>query len=282
MRQVLGASTVRTVGRVVGVAAAVLVVAATAGCGVLDRQPPAASTPAPVGTCFDLRYLAEVTAVSLGAPAVDCDDEHTLQVSATTELTGSPADQRERPTQQVLQRLTSRLCGYEQARAFVGAAERDGVVPLATWAYWPTAAEWADGDRAVTCAVGLVGTGGGPRTVTRSLEGVLPTRSSADVRQCYRQQARPDGTWEPTGTAVPCSAPHSSQDVNAWLDVTTGDPTQQDVERMCSPFVGDYPTTFVTGVAVQQTNGTHSLHCAVGGDSRAGLTTGAFLPTSRG
>ncbi len=165
MRRVTGASTLRVTGastlRVVGLsarsAAVVLVLAATAGCAVLDRQPPAASTPAPVGTCFDLRYLAEVTAVSLGAPAVDCDDEHTLQVSATTELTGSPADQRERPTQQVLQRLASRSCGYEQARSFVGAAERDGVVPLATWAYWPTAAEWADGDRRVTCAVGLVG-----------------------------------------------------------------------------------------------------------------------------
>lgn len=274
----------RRVGRGAAALAAVAVVlGGAAGCGVADdRQPPSASTPAVVGTCFDLRYRAEVTALSLGAPAVDCDTEHTLQVSATPTLTGPPADQDARPVRQVLQRLTGQLCGYEQTRAFVGAAERDGVVPLATWSYWPTAAEWAAGDRTVRCVVGLAGSGGGPRTVTRSLADVLPTTSSADVRQCYRQEARADGTWEPAGTAVPCSSPHSGQDVNAWIDVDTAAPAQQEVERLCSPYVGAYPGTRITGVAVEQTNGTHSLHCAVGGDSRAGLTTGAFLPTRRG
>jgi hypothetical protein len=109
--------------------------------------------------------------------------------------------------------------------------------------------------------------------------------ASAAIRTCYRQAPLAGGTWSLTGSTTTCDKAHSSQDINAWLDISTPTLAQTRVTALCTPyaieFAGHAPLQSkrlaVTGVIVKQTNGTYSLHCAIGGDTAHGLSTTALL-----
>lgn len=141
-------------------AAAVLAIAfAVTGCAA----PQPVTTPAAVGDCYLLTVVAEVDAVSVSGPAVDCSAPHTAQVFARPQVTGPDADEHRRPSVEALRRDVSAWCSADLLRSFLGAGEV--AVPLSIRAYFPTRELWERGDRTISCAVSVTGADGSPLPV---------------------------------------------------------------------------------------------------------------------
>jgi hypothetical protein len=269
-------------GRLAAGSAAILLLGLAAGCsqtltGTSTAQPQ-------VGSCHNLDLPPELVATSDSKPPVPCTSSHTTQTFAIGQVVGQFASQRTRPDQQALQSLTTTMCSVAALRAFLGAADRDPITPVSIHAYFPSRAAWAAGARQASCDVAMSGTDDAPRPLSISLQGIMPTADSAIVRTCYKQDPLPDGTWKLTGSITTCDQPHSSQDINAWLQVADPAQSQADVDAQCAPFAAQAaaedavpPGLAVTGIVVQQSNGTYSLHCAIGGDSADGYIEGALL-----
>ncbi|WP_022883192.1 septum formation family protein [Gryllotalpicola ginsengisoli] len=260
-----------------------LTAAALAGCD--ETQPGASTADARLGVCHDLQYSQEVTAASDANPAVSCTSTHTVQTFAVGQVVGKFASWRTRPDQEALQSLTSTMCTVDALRAFLGAGARDSVTGVSIHAYFPNDAAWQGGSRQASCDVSVNGSGGAPRPIGFSLKGVMSKPGSAMIRTCYRQKPLPGGAWTLTGTSTTCDKPHSSQDINAWLMLSGATATQAQVTRLCSPYATQFAGSAVmkkdqlevTGVVAAESNGTYSLHCAIGGDSSHGDITGVLL-----
>lgn len=243
-----------------------------------------------VGVCHDLSTGVELDAPAISRPPVACSSPHTVQAFALGAVVGGYADWAARPAPPVLESLTAQLCPYQAVRSFLGALPRDGIAGLSVHAYFPTAAAWAAGDRGTSCALSVDASAGAPATTRISLANIMSSPASASLRTCYLQAPGPGGTWSASGTAVPCDLPHSSQDLNAWLDQYGGVPSTAQIEAQCAGYaseflgqpVADQAALRATGVLVRQSNGTLSLHCAIGGDSTDGTTDRALLPHRAG
>ncbi|CAM5540478.1 septum formation family protein [Leifsonia shinshuensis] len=262
---------------------ACLTAGALAGC---DETQPGTSTADPqLGVCHDLEFSPEVTAASDANPPVSCTSTHTMQTFAIGQVVGQFASWKTRPDQEALQSLSPTMCTVDALRAFLGAGARDSVTGVSINAYFPNDAAWQSGARKASCDVSVNGSAGAPKPITVSLSDVMSKPVSAMIRTCYQQKPLPGGAWALTGTTTTCDNPHSSQDINAWLMLDTPTTSQAQVTKLCAPYAEQFAGTdalasrglHVTGIVAPQSNGTYSLHCAIGGDSTHGDTTGALL-----
>lgn len=256
---------------------------ALAGC---SQTLVGASTANPVtGTCHDLVYPAELQAASDANPTTACSRPHTVQTFTIGVVVGQYASWRKRPTPAVLESLTGTMCTAQSLREFLGAGNRDGVTGMSIHAYFPSESAWASGARQAGCDVAVNGKAGAPATTTGSLAGVMRRPESARLRICYRQRPAGDA-WSTHGTTTTCNRPHTSQDLNAWLQLPSDDVTPAQASSRCTPYATQFAgkkalerrEVRATGVVVHQSNGTWSLHCAIGGDSIHGDSTRALLP----
>ena len=261
----------------------VLTVILTALSGCYRTLPGSQDLPPTIGACYDLVFGPEIDSVSNSNPAVSCDDSHTVQTFFVASVTGQYASWSTRPIPEILWSLQYDLCPVDNLRHFLGAGERDSVSQVAIKAYFPTASAWQSGARSVSCVVSVNGPSG-MLPVNRDLRNVMYSADSADLRTCYVQSPAPTGGWSLTGREVTCAAAHSSQDINAWLQVDRANPAPGLVQTMCAPyaeqFIGpDWASSGLTatGVVVPQSNGSFSLHCAVGGDPVNGYTSTVLL-----
>jgi hypothetical protein len=267
---------------------AVLVVVALASCSTQSRSVVADSKPQ-VGLCYDLTQADEITAPSNGAPAVRCAGAHTVQTFEIAVVSGYLAAWKVRPAQTALDASTGDKCTVAALLGFLGAGQRDSVTGLSIRSFYPSQDQWGNGDRSVGCEVMLHGPTGEPRSLTSSLAGILPTARSAAIRKCYLQKPGAGGSWATTGTTVPCDEPHSTQDVNAWLNVDNGDVPAAQIADMCAPYAeqllgaAQLPAGLsASGVVRHVTNGGFQVQCSIGGASNDGHVRGAILPAANG
>lgn len=278
MRRARGA----TLGRAIALlATAITVGTVLTGC---DATLPGASTARPqVGTCTDLTLSPEVDSTSNANPGVSCAGAHTLQTFGVNTVPAPLSSWKSRPDQQQLQSLQGTLCSSTALRMFLGATDGDSVTHVSIHGYFPTRADWARGARAVSCDVSVNGAGGAPKSIAHSLARIMTRPESAAIRICYRQKAEPDGLWSSKGTETTCDKPHSSQDIDYWVDVDTASPSAATIAATCdapaAKFVGASRAAsyVVSGVVVIQENKTAQLRCTIGGDSDHGDVTGAIL-----
>jgi hypothetical protein len=270
--------------RIASIIAVLCVAAALAGC--YRARPESAPAPAQVGQCRDLRLPPDLAAISDATPPGPCAAPHTVETFALSAVTGDYAEWKTRPLPWILRQLTAQICPDLVMRAFLGAGARDSFADTAVHAYFPNESAWRAGDRKVRCDLALQGANSALRRIAVDLRGIMPTPDSATVRTCYQQTAQPDGGWSLDGPRVTCDQPHSSQDINAFL-ATPADPSAADVAANCGPFAAQFlgadpadQELIATGVVVALSNGTYSLHCAIGGDAAHGRTTGVILPAA--
>ncbi len=158
----------------------------------------------------------EYDATSEPSPPVPCTEPHTTQTFLVTTFPPPLANQETRPNQQQLKAVGNRLCTTESLRKFLSATDRDGTTGLAVSSYFPSPDDWAAGSRAVRCDVAIAHDAGGPQKISLDLKGVLAGTESAALRLCYRQELR-DGVLSEDGVDVPCSEPHTAEDISAWF-----------------------------------------------------------------
>jgi len=259
------------------VAGSALVVALT-GCA---QSPPYSPPPAAVGTCYDLENSIELDTISNSNPAVACTKLHTSETYYTTEVTGDYADWTTRPIAEILSQMQYNLCPYDGLRSFLGAADRDSLANVSVHAYFPTAADWKAGSRTVSCNVSVNGGANGlPLQIYSDLSGIMAAPASAVLRTCYLQKPVAGGAWASSGNTTTCDQPHSSQDINAWVQAPGQIVSASTATVLCGSYVEQFLGSPLagsgyqaTGITVLQDNGTYSMHCAIGGDSGQGTTT---------
>lgn len=145
--------------------------------------PTAAQRP---GTC----HLAEdpnelIAMLSDTAPPVPCSQPHQTETMWMSRVTGPLAASKTRPNGELLNQTISGQCyDYDSVRAYLGAQPDDTTWGILSWARFPTAAEWARGDRTLVCqGSAQTDTPVGP-TIDFSLAGVMATGHSAMFRLC--------------------------------------------------------------------------------------------------
>jgi hypothetical protein len=266
-------------------AVALLALCLACALGACTETKPGVSTANPVvGICHNLTFSDAIDAASDSSPPVACTSPHTVETFAIGRVAGVLADQSTRPGPEQLRPLTGASCPISALRAFLGAGQRDGVAPLIIHAYFPSEADWASGARDIRCDIAVPGAHDAPASIRFDLSSVMKRPQSAYVRTCYRQAAADSDGWSTTGKQTTCDRPHSTQDINAWVNVPTRTPTQAEIQQRCDPFVQEFLAATAnpggllgSGVVVKDANGTYTLRCTVGGGSSSGNRTGSIV-----
>ena len=190
----------------------------------------------PVGTCHLALDPYELVAIpSDSTPAVPCTQPHQTETMWIDPLTGPLAAADPRPNGQLLNQQAGGQCyDYDRIRAYVGAGPSDVTWGIGVWARFPTAQQWADGSRALTCqGSARTDTPVGP-TVSFPLAGVMSTRESVRFRLCRRPNRE-----------VTCDQPHQSEATSPSIVLPQG-PWQGDTVMLqrataaCRPVVETY------------------------------------------
>ncbi|QOT21661.1 septum formation family protein [Paenarthrobacter sp. YJN-D] len=256
----------RSLFRASTVMAAVMITAALAAC---DEGKPGVDTASPeTGLCHAVVSPEEFDASSEASPPVSCTERHTTQTFLVTTMPEPLARQESRPNQQQLKAVGKRLCTSEDLRTYLSASDRDGTYGLAVTSYFPDRDAWAAGSRAVRCDVAVTDQDGTPQETGLDLKDALAGPHSAAVRLCYRQEYK-DGVLSDDGTDVPCSEPHTAEDISAWIaqDASLATPVAR--EARCLPYALEFLGTekLPAGVTVHpiiRTVGTaRTVRCAV-------------------
>lgn len=262
---------------------AVFLLAATLGaCG---QSKPGVGTGSPeVGQCHAVLSPEEFDATSEPSPPVPCTDFHTTQTFFVATFPLPLAAQESRPNQQQLKATGNRLCTNKDLRKYLSGADRDGTIGLAVTSYFPSREDWAAGSRAVRCDVAVTATDGDLKRTDINLEGALARVDAAALRLCYRQEAK-DGVLSEDGIDVPCSEPHTAEDISAWMaqDASLATPLAQ--QARCLPFAleflntGTLPADAVVRPVIRSVGSARTVRCAVApSQSPTALVTGSMAP----
>jgi len=154
------------------------------------------------GTCHLAADPYELAAIASDtAPPVPCTQPHQTETMWVATVTGPLAQPSRRPNSELLDHFLAPLCSdYQKVRAYVGASPEDSTWGIQSWVRFPTAAEWAAGDRTMLCQGSTTHYGPDGPTIDRSIGGIMATRASAMFRPC---RAR--------GAPVSCDQPHDSE-----------------------------------------------------------------------
>ncbi|MGR0158716.1 septum formation family protein [Paenarthrobacter nitroguajacolicus] len=271
--------------RTAAVAAVLASLLLTTTLTACDQSKPGVGTAHPeVDQCHVILSPEEYDATSEPSPPVACSESHTTQTFLVTTFPQPLANQETRPNQQQLKAAGNRLCTTESLRLYLSATDRDGTTGLAVSSYFPSRDDWAAGSRAVRCDVAITDGGGGPRSISLDLKGALAGPESATLRLCYRQELK-DGVLSEDGVDVPCSEPHTAEDVSAWFaqDASLAGPAEQ-VAR-CLPFAlefletGSQPASAVVRPVIRTVGTARTVRCAVApAEATPTLTTGSMSP----
>lgn len=137
-----------------------------------------ASQAATVGDCY---YYPGSTSISSDAPAVSCDAAHTAQtywVSSLPDSFGIPAK-----ASAAARRSATVACTPAAINAFTGMPDRTLPSRFDTFAIFPSAAQWAAGDRTVRCDV-VLRNGAKLVTLTQPAAGVVASTSQDQLNYC--------------------------------------------------------------------------------------------------
>lgn len=137
-----------------------------------------ASQAAAIGDCY---YYPGTTRVSTDAPAVSCDSAHTAQtywVSSLPDSFGIPAK-----ASAAARRSATVACTPAAINAFTGMPERILPSRFDTFAIFPSAAQWAAGDRTVRCDV-VLRNGAKLVTLTQSAAAVVASTPQEQLNYC--------------------------------------------------------------------------------------------------
>ncbi|MCZ9884278.1 septum formation family protein [Arthrobacter sp. B2a2-09] len=236
------------------------------GC---NQTLPGAPTGNPaVGECHLIVSPEQFDAVSEPSPPVACGEAHTAQTYKVTQVPAPLSGQGTRPGQQELKALTARLCDVASLRKYLAAGERDGTTGLAIAAYAPSRDDWERGARAMRCDVLLATNDGTPRTTTLDFKGMLTGPDSAALRLCYRQELA-DGQLSDDGVDVPCTEPHTAEDISAWFNLESSVATPAARNARCLPYalqflgVDALPAGITLRPIIRTVNGARTVRCAV-------------------
>ncbi|MDQ0029543.1 septum formation family protein [Arthrobacter bambusae] len=263
-------------------AAALLLAGALSGC---NQTLPGTPTGNPaVGECHVIDSPEQFDGVSEPSPQVACAAAHTAQSYKVAQVPAPWSGRGTRPGQQELKALTARMCDVASLRNYLAAGQRDGTTGLAIAAYAPSREDWERGARAVRCDVFLVANDGVPRTTTLDLKGVLAGPDSAAVRLCYRQELV-DGKLGYDGVDVPCTEPHTAEDISAWFKLEGAVATAAALDARCLPYalqflgVDALPGGITLRPVIRTVNGARTVRCAVAPlQSNPGTFTGSLAP----
>ncbi|MEV8149597.1 septum formation family protein [Arthrobacter sp. NPDC080073] len=245
---------------------ALIIAGVLSGC---NQTLPGAPTGKPtVGECHVIVSPEQFGAVSEPGPPVACAEPHTAQTYKVTQVPAPLSGRGTRPGQQELKALTARLCDVASLRRYLGAGERDGTTGLAIAGYAPSRADWERGARAIRCDVLLAADDGTPRTTTLDFKDVLAGPDAAALRLCYRQELA-DGRFSDAGVDVPCTEPHTAEDISAWFNLESSVATPAARNARCLPYalqflgVDALPAGITQRPVIRTVNGAHTVRCAV-------------------
>ncbi|MFC8039118.1 septum formation family protein [Paenarthrobacter sp. NPDC057355] len=273
--------------REAAIMAAVVLISTLSAC---DQPQPGVDTANPeTGLCHVVPSPEEYDAGSESRPPVPCSERHTTQTFLVTTFPEPLASQAARPNQQQLKAAGRRVCTTEELRSYLSASTRDATTRLTVTSYFPSRDAWAAGARSVRCDVALTDQHGTPQETGLDLAGALAGPNSAVVRLCYRQELK-DGVLSEDGADVPCSEPHTAEDVSAWVAQDASLATPEAREARCLPYALEFLKSdkLPAGVSVHpiiRTVGTaRTIRCAVAPadlqtpGQPVALTTGSLAP----
>ncbi|UXM92733.1 septum formation family protein [Paenarthrobacter sp. JL.01a] len=268
------------------VAAAVLISTLSA----CEQPQPGVDTATPeAGLCHAVFSPEEYDAGSESRPPVPCSERHTTQTFLVTTFPEPLASQAARPNQQQLKAAGRRVCTTEELRSYLSASTRDATTRLTVTSYFPSRDAWAAGARSVRCDVALTDQHGTPQETGLDLTGALAGPNSAVVRLCYRQELK-DGVLSEDGADVPCSEPHTAEDISAWVAQDASLATPEAREARCLPYALEFlkseklPAGISVNPVIRTVGTARTIRCAVApaGLQEPGqplaLTTGSLAP----
>ncbi|SHE59609.1 septum formation family protein [Streptoalloteichus hindustanus] len=138
---------------------------------------------------------------------VACDQPHEGEVTATDTL---PATLPATPDESVVRQAALPRC-RQAAVGYLGSGDVDAT-RLRSWAFWPSARDWAAGQRWLVCAVFEAGPDDRPVARTGSLHGAL-----ANGLDAYQQCAAGSPSRDDRLVTVPCDQPHLAEAVPGVL-----------------------------------------------------------------
>ncbi|MGI9032487.1 MAG: septum formation family protein [Acidimicrobiales bacterium] len=189
------------------------------------------------GTCHLAEDPNELIAIpSDTAPPVPCGQPHQTETMFLSRLTGPLAASKTRPNGELLNQSISGQCyDYRRVRSYLGAGPNDVTWGILSWARFPTAADWARGDRTLVCqGSSQTDSPTGP-TIDFSLDGVMATPRSARFRLCRTAAVK----------NVTCDRPHvkelTSPDATLPPGPWPGDAVVMTMAvKACTPVIGAY------------------------------------------
>lgn len=254
------------------VAAVLVLFLAVTGCGVAgpttDAVKASVKNPSEVDACHVIATPEEFGAPSDSRPPVDCTEPHTTQTFLVTTFPQPLANQRERPLQEQLHNATTRLCPAGELRKYLAGAPRDATAGMTIAGYYPSRAEWAEGNRTVRCDVLLTEKTGRPQQTTLNLKGALAGPDSARIRLCYSQDIK-DGVLSAEGGDTLCSESHTAEDVSAWIGQDASLVSLAAQQDRCLPFVLEFlkvdvlPEDREIRPVLRVDGGARAIRCAV-------------------
>jgi hypothetical protein len=221
--------------RAAGGAALVVLAAAAAASMAFARTPPRTVTDQGPGTCHHAEDPNELVVIpSDASPAVPCDIPHQTETMWTTTVTGPVAASPDRPNGELLNVTFGSACSdYLRIRRYLGAGPNDVTWGINTWSRFPTAADWAKGDRTLACQGSTTTDSPSGPTIDYPISEVMLTSRSARFRKC-RSPAGP----------VTCDRPHIAEAVgpNAVLTGPWPGAAQEATSAVesCGPVVTAY------------------------------------------
>ena len=189
------------------------------------------------GTCHLAEDPNELIAIpSDTAPPVPCWQPHQTETMWVSRVSGPLAESKTRPNGELLNQLISAQCyDYGSVRAYLGARPNDVTWGVLSWARFPTAAEWAAGDRTLVCQGSAQTDSPSGPTIDFPLVGVMLTRHSAAFRLC-RSVAAKDVTCDRLHTKE-LASPDVVLPAGPW----PGDAVAAETAaRACTPVVQEY------------------------------------------
>jgi hypothetical protein len=227
------------VGHLAGFVGLVVAVVAATAMSFAERAPsPIPTAAAEPGQCHRAEDPNELIAMlSDTAPPVPCSRPHQTETMWVSRVTGPLAASKTRPNGELLNQTISGQCyDYDSVRTYLGAGPADVTWGILSWARFPTAEEWARGDRTLVCeGSAQADTPTGP-TIDFPLAGVMSTRHSGRFRLC----------WSATSRNVSCDRPHVKELVGPTpIELPPGPwPGEAGVADMaagaCRPVADDY------------------------------------------
>lgn len=222
-------------------------------------------------SCHALERPEQFETVSDSAPAVPCTQPHTTETFMVTSVPTRYENIESRPGFDVRPDIVAEVCLDTILRVYLLAPQFQGLFGVWIVGFLPTEEAWRDGDRWVRCdlVISEFDDRLSPIRVTGSLAGAMAEENADEFSKCYQQDdaVTADG-YALEGTAVRCTEPHTSRDVNNSFK-TAVEPNQQAVLEGCTDAIFyyrgdglDVEAADVTAVA-DETDFTWVVHCAV-------------------